>query len=70
MPKTLMVNPAETRASRVITLSDIPVHQYNRTVTQELKDNKLLSKATLLRMYRDMALIREFESMLDSIASP
>ena len=67
MPKTLMVNPAETRASRVITLSDIPVHQYNRTIKQELKDNKRLSKATLLRMYRDMALIREFESMLDSI---
>lgn len=67
MPKTLMVNPAETRAARTIKLTDIPVHQYSRTIKQELKDNKTLSKPRLLRMYRDMALIREFESMLDSI---
>ncbi|MFM1918719.1 MAG: hypothetical protein RLZZ303_353 [Candidatus Hydrogenedentota bacterium] len=67
MPKTLMVNPAETRAARTIKLSDIPVHQYKKSIKQELKDNKALSKARLLRMYRDMALIREFESMLDSI---
>lgn len=67
MPKTLMVNPAETRAARTIKLSDIPVHQYKKSIKQELKDNKALSKGRLLRMYRDMALIREFESMLDSI---
>lgn len=67
MPKTLMVNPAETRAARTIKLSDIPVHQYKKSIKQELKENKALSKARLLRMYRDMALIREFESMLDSI---
>jgi 2-oxoisovalerate dehydrogenase E1 component len=67
MPKCLMVDPAEVRLPRSIALESIPCNQYNVPLTTELARNPRLSPAVLLRMYRDMALIREFESMLDSI---
>ena len=65
MPKRLMVDPEVTRKSRKIKLSDIPINVYDKSVKDEVKGG--MSKAQLLRVYRDMAVIREFESMLDSI---
>ena len=64
MPKQLFVNPQEIRQSGWIKFKDIPVNQYQKTVAEE-KDN--FSKEAFLRIYRDMRMIREFESMLYSI---
>lgn len=67
MPKPLMVVPEEVRKSDYLELGTIPVNAYNKTVKEELKNNKSITPERLLRAYRDMAVIREFENMLDSI---
>ena len=64
MPKSQYVDPAETRKSDWIKFRDIPVNQYNKTIREE-KEN--FAKEDFMRIYRDMAIIREFETMLNSI---
>ncbi len=64
MPKSLYVDPKEMRALGKITFQDIPVNAYNKTVVQEKKN---FSNDDLLRVYRDMTVLREFESMLNTI---
>jgi 2-oxoisovalerate dehydrogenase E1 component len=67
MAKKLMVVPQEVRKSSVLELGSIPINTYNKTLKQELKDNPDITPEACLRIYRDMALIREFETMLDNI---
>lgn len=64
MPKTLFIDPIEARKSGWIKFNDIPVNQYNKTIKEE-KEN--FSTKDFMRIYRDMAIIREFETMLTSI---
>ena len=64
MPKSLFVDPKEIRKSGYITFKDIPVNQYKKTIDEE-KSN--YSKEDFLRIFRDMAIIREFETMLNAI---
>lgn len=64
MPKSQFIDPNEVRKSGWITFKDIPVNQYQKTVKDE-KDN--FSKEELVRIYRDMLIIREFENMLNLI---
>ena len=66
MPKSLYVDPVETRAPGYIKFTDIPVNQYNKTVKQELDEGNY-TKEDLIRIYRDMAICREFEFMLNQI---
>jgi len=58
------MDPKEVRKSGFIKFNDIPVNQYKKSVKDE-KGN--FSNDDFIRIYRDMALIREFESMLYSI---
>jgi len=67
MTKQLVVNPAEVRKSRSIQLGEIPVNQYSKTLKDELKGRGAMKPADAVRIFRDMAIIREFESMLDAI---
>lgn len=67
MPKRLMIVPEQVRKSGVLELGSIPVNAYKKTVAEELKSNKAITAERCLRVYRDMALIREFEMMLDNI---
>lgn len=67
MPKPLMVVPEEVRKSDYIKIGDIPVNAYKKSIKEELKSNKAITPERLLRAYRDMVVIREFENMLDSI---
>lgn len=62
MPKSQFIDPKEMRAPGKITFQDIPVNAYKRTVKQELGDN--FTREDLLRIYRDMAYLREFETMV------
>ena len=64
MTKRLHVDPFEARRSGFIEFDPIPVNQYNRTVEQERAN---FSDEALLGIYHDMAVIREFETMLNSI---
>lgn len=66
MPKQVTINPAEMRAKSSVKFKPIPVNQFDRTVSDELQAGKL-SKDDLLRIQRDMMLIRTFENMLDSV---
>ncbi|MBR3933702.1 MAG: dehydrogenase [Clostridia bacterium] len=64
MPKSMFVDPAETRAKGKIKFKDIPVNVYNKTIAEE---RKRFSDDDLVRIYRDITVLREFESMLNQI---
>jgi len=64
MPKNLFVDPSEVRAAGKITFNDIPVNVYNKSVKDE---RGKFSDDDLVRIYRDIAILREFESMLNQI---
>ncbi|MBN2557598.1 MAG: dehydrogenase [Clostridia bacterium] len=64
MPKEQFIDPNEIRKSGEIKFKPIPVNSYSRTISDE-KDN--FSKADFMRIFRDMSIIREFESMLNAI---
>jgi len=66
MPKQVTIDPAEMRAKGFVDLAPIPVNQYDRAVTDELAAGNV-SKDDLLRIQRDMMVIRTFENMLDSV---
>ena len=66
MVKQLIISPAEVRRHETIELGSIPVNQYRRSLADELAA-KTLTPADAVRLYRDMVLIREFETMLDEI---
>ena len=64
MPKSLFVDPVATRAAGSIHFEDIPVCTYNKTVAEERAN---YSDADLIRIYRDITILREFEHMLTLI---
>jgi len=67
MTKSLIVDPAEARKGETLLLGAIPVNAYTKTLEDELAKNPAVTPASCLRIYRDMVLIREFETMLDQI---
>ncbi len=64
MPKNQFINPKEVRKSGEITFNPIPVNQYNKSLKEE---RAIFSDADLIRIYHDMQVIREFETMLNKI---
>jgi len=64
MPKKQFINPADVRKTKELKLGSIPVNVYDKSVKEELSR---FSKDDLLRIYRDMLIIREFETMLNLI---
>ena len=64
MPKNQFIDPKVVRAKSVIKFNDIQVNQYDKTMEEE-KIN--FSNDDFIRIFRDMAIIREFESMLNFI---
>ena len=64
MPKSQYVDPGKAFEAGYIHFEDIPVCQYNKTLKEELK---LYSKEDMIRIYRDMVIIREFETMLNEV---
>ncbi|MBI2425894.1 MAG: dehydrogenase [Candidatus Hydrogenedentes bacterium] len=67
MTKALMVRPDEVRKGFTINLGEIKVNQYSKTLKDELKGKGPITPARAMRIYRDMVIIREFETMLDRI---
>jgi len=69
MPKSLYIDPNKVlreEAGSKIVFPEIPVMEYKKTIKQEIKE-KNFTKEDLLRIYRDMAFIREFETMLNLV---
>ncbi|OQY03826.1 MAG: dehydrogenase [Planctomycetales bacterium 4572_13] len=64
MPKCQFVKPDDARKSGQIEFKPIPVNQYNKSVKDE---SKRYGKDDLVRMQRDMTIIRTFENMLNEI---
>ena len=64
MPKSQFVDPKKAFEQGFIHFEDIPVCQYNKTLKEEAK---IYTKDDLMRIYRDMAIIREFETMLNDV---
>jgi 2-oxoisovalerate dehydrogenase E1 component len=64
MPKTIIVDPREVRKQGKLSFTDIPLNTYTTDLTKELAKR---GKDALVRAYRDMVIIREFETMLSLI---
>jgi 2-oxoisovalerate dehydrogenase E1 component len=64
MPKSQNIDPKVVRKPQFIEIRKIPVNQYNKTIEEEKKN---FSKEDFLRIYHDMVIIREFETMLNLI---
>ena len=64
MPKSLFYGPDEIRKPGAITFEDIPVNTYNKTIEEE---RARYSDDDLVRIFRDITILREFESMLSQI---
>ena len=69
MPKSLYIDPDKIlhqEAKSKITFPEVPVMTYDKTVKQELEEKNFTEK-DLLNIYRDMFVIREFETMLNLV---
>ncbi len=64
MSKQLFVDPIELRKAGKISFEDIPVNQYNKTIEDEKKN---FSNDDFVRIFNDIAVLREFESMINVI---
>ena len=64
MPKSQVMDPSKVRKSSTLKFTDIPVNAYKKTIEQEKKN---YTNEDFLRIYRDMFIIREFETALYSI---
>ena len=64
MSKQLFVDPIELRKAGKITFEDIPVNVYNKTIEDEKKN---FSNDDFVRIFNDIAVLREFESMIMDI---
>ena len=68
MPKSIYIDPEKTLRpeEHEIVFPKIPVMQYKKTVKDELAEGNF-TKDDLLRIYHDMFVIREFETMLNLV---
>ena len=64
MPKNQFIDPQQVQKPDFISFGKIPVNQYSKTITEEKKN---FSTSDFVRIYRDMYIIREFETMLNLI---
>ena len=63
MPKNIPIDPVKTFARNVLKSSEIPIHQYQKSIQEELK---IYGKENLIELLRHMYIVREFEIMLNS----
>jgi len=67
VPKRLLVRPEEVRKPGALDLGSIPVNQYGKSLAQEVESGTGITPGRAKRIYRDMVVIRTFETMLDQI---
>jgi len=64
MPKSQFIDPGKIRQKGEITFQPIMINAYSKSLGEEREN---FSDEDLIRIYHDMVLIREFESMLNLI---
>jgi 2-oxoisovalerate dehydrogenase E1 component len=64
MPKRQFLDPEKIRKPRTLNIDPIPVNAYEKSFEDEQVN---FSKDDFLRIFRDMVIIREFETMLNLI---
>ena len=64
MPKAIPIDPVEMRKPSVLRSKEIMINAY---VPDPEAEARLYGTPNLVRIYRDMAYIREFETLLDRI---
>ncbi|MEF9973240.1 MAG: thiamine pyrophosphate-dependent enzyme [Clostridia bacterium] len=64
MSKQLYIDPIEMRKPGKVTFTDIPVNQYQKSVKDELGN---FTTEQFVNIYRDMLVLREFETMIQLI---
>ena len=64
MPKSIMINPTDVRKPGTLVSPEIPLNAY---VPDARREAEKYGTPTLVRIYRDMVFVREFETMLDRI---
>jgi len=64
MPKSIFIDPEEVRRPQILKIGNIPINQYKPDTKKEIEK---FGKKKLLKIYYDMLIIREFETMLNSI---
>jgi 2-oxoisovalerate dehydrogenase E1 component len=64
MTKAILIDPTEMRKPSVLRAPEIPINQY---ISDPATEAARYGRETLVRVYRDMVVIREFETMLDRI---
>ncbi len=64
MPKCQMIVPEDVRKPGMLEFQPIPLNQYNKTIRDELKR---YGREDLLRVQRDMVILRTFETMLNEV---
>ena len=64
MPGTIYIKPDDLRAAAILKHREVPLNQYQKTMRDVRGE---FPAADLINIYRDMRLIREFETMLQSI---
>ena len=64
MPKSIVVDPSEVRKSGKLKIKNIPINVYKG---DPIKEAKKFGLSNLVKIYHDMVVIREFESMLNAI---
>ena len=66
MPKCQMIEPQQCRSKCYIEFTPIPVNQYSKSVGRELALGNFTAE-DLIRIQRDMLVVRAFESMLNEV---
>ncbi len=64
MPKSIFIDPNALRKKGRVEFADVPVNVYDKSIKEETAN---FTKDEFLSVFRDMAIIREFETMLNSI---
>lgn len=64
MTKSILIDPADVRSPGILEAPPIPLNAYKSDPRAEAEK---YGRETLLRVYRDMVFVREFETMLDRI---
>ena len=64
MPKSILIDPAEVRKKASLRAPEIPINAYEPDPQAEAQK---YGRGDLVMMFRDMAIIREFEMMLDHL---
>jgi 2-oxoisovalerate dehydrogenase E1 component len=64
MPKSQFLDPKDIRKPGKLSFGTIPLNQYNKSIADERNQ---FTDDDFIRIYRDMVIIREFESMLNEI---